>query len=286
MWGGLGLEVFSQNDFMRYALVTGLIVGALCGYLGVYVVLKRIVFVGVALDEISYAGLALSLWVDAKFGMVVDEHSPLNLLGALAAMLVGVLLFSLRWSSRKVPHESTIGIGYAIAGAGALLLMAHNARGEAHMMDLLFGNILTVSSHDIEELAIAAAVVGLIHLLFAKEFLFVAFDPESAAAMGYRTRRWEILFYLTLGLTIAFAIRVSGVLLVFALLVMPAVTALMLTRRIKTAFATSAVVGMLPVGVGLWLSFVKDLPSAATIVLLSFVLMLAAGGVSLVRRTA
>ena len=75
-------------------------------------------------------------------------------------------------------------------------------------------------------------------------------------------------------------------LLVFALLVMPAVTALMLTRRIKTAFATSAVVGMLPVGVGLWLSFVKDLPSAATIVLLSFVLMLAAGGVSLVRRTA
>ena len=280
------IDLFRQNDFMRYALVTGLMVGALCGYLGVYVVLKRIVFVGVALAELSTAGIALSLWAAATFHLAMDEHSPINTLGAVAAMMVGVLIFSVRWSSRKVPHESTIGVGYAIAGAAALLLMAHNARGEEHMRDLLFGNILTVTTHDIEEFMTALVAVGLIHLLFAKEFLFTAFDPESAAAMGYRTRRWEILFYLTLGITIAFAIRVSGILLVFALLVMPPVTALLLTRRIKGAFAVSAVAGMLPIGVGLWFSYAADLPAAATIVLISFLLMLAAGGVSMVRRMA
>lgn len=284
------IGIFGQNDFMRYALVAGLMVGALCGYLGVYVVLKRIVFVGVALAELSSAGIALSLWVGAwlaaTFHMAIEEHNPLSTVGAVLAMLIGVVAFSMRWSSRRVPHESTIGIGYIVAGAAALLLLAHNASGDEHLRDLLFGNILTVTPRDIAELAIALAVVALTHLLFAKEFLFTAFDPESAAAMGYRTRRWETLFTLTLGVTIAFAIRVSGMLLVFALLVMPAVTALLLTKQIRQAFAASAVVGMLPIAAGLWISYIKDLPAPATIVMISFVLMLLAGGVSMVRKTA
>lgn len=273
-------------DFMQRALLAGVLVGALCGYLGVYVVLKRIVFVGVALAEMSSAGVALTFWAAAFFGFAMDEHSPLTMVGALALMLVGVLLFSVRWTRKSVPHESTIGVGYAVAAAAGLMLMSHSAKGEAHVMQLMFGNILYVSGREIWEFVAAAVLVVLLHALFAKEFLFVSFDPETANALGYRTRRWETLFYLTLGLTIAFAIRVAGVLLVFALLVMPAVTALLVTRHLRRAFPVAMACGALPIGIGLYLSYVQDFPSAACIVMVSFLLMLAAGGVSLARRTA
>ncbi|NLC58859.1 MAG: metal ABC transporter permease [Armatimonadetes bacterium] len=272
------------SDFMQHALLAGMAVGALCAYLGVYVVLKRIVFVGVALAEMSSAGVALALWTAGVLGLEMEEHNPLTMVGAVVLMLVGVLLFSVRWSARRVPPESTIGVGYAVAAAAGLLLMAHSAKGEAHVMQLLFGNILYVSVREIWEFLAAAAAVALVHLLFAKELLFVAFDPQTADAVGYRTRRWELLFYLTLGVTIAFAIRVAGVLLVFAMLVLPPVTALLLTRHLRRAFPVSAALGVLPVGIGLYLSYVRDVPSAACIVIVSFALLLAAGGLSLLRR--
>ncbi|MBI3945058.1 MAG: metal ABC transporter permease [Armatimonadetes bacterium] len=277
------LETF-RIDFMRHALLAGLLVGAVCGYLGVYVVLKRIVFVGIALAEMSSAGVALALWSGGALGLAMDEHNHLTTVGAVAMVLVGVLLFSIRWSQRRIPQESAIGIGYAMAAAGALVLMARSATGEAHMMDLLFGNILTVSLCDIGTFAGAGALVVLLHLLFAKEFLFTSFDPEMASTIGYRPRRWEVLFHLTLGITIAFAIRLVGVLLVFALLIMPAVTALTVTRRLNRAFPVSVACGALPIAAGLHVSYARDLPSGACIVLVSFLLLLAGGGVSLLRR--
>ncbi|HPO74549.1 MAG TPA: metal ABC transporter permease [Armatimonadota bacterium] len=274
-------ETFAA-DFMRRALVAGMLAGALCGYLGVYVVLKRTVFVGVALAEMSSAGVALAFWAATVFGFPMEEHSPLTMTGALALMLVGVLLFSLRWT-KTVPRESMIGVGYAVAAAAGLLLISHSAKGEAHVLQLLFGNILYVSSREIWEFAAAAALVALVHTLFAKEFLFVSFDPETANALGYRTRFWEMLFYLTLGLTIAFAIRVAGVLLVFSLLVLPGVTALLLTRHLRRAFPVAILAGVLPIGIGLTLSYALDFPSAASIIMVSFVFMLLAGGARLVR---
>ncbi|MDH7568493.1 MAG: metal ABC transporter permease [Armatimonadota bacterium] len=277
------VETF-RIDFMRQALLAGVLVGAVCGYIGIYVVLRRIVFVGVALAEMSSAGVALALWSAGVFGWEVSEHSAIPMVGAVALMIVGVLLFSVRWSGLRVPQESFIGIGYAFAAAAAVLLMSKSAKGEAHMMEMLFGNILYVCAHEIHEFLAAAGVVVLLHALFAKEFLFTSFDPEMAATTGYRPRRWDVLFYLTLGVTIAFAIRLVGVLVVFALLVMPAVTALLVTRRLQQAFAVSVAAGVLPIGAGLYLSYVKDLPSGACIVLISFLLMLAGGGVRLLRH--
>lgn len=273
-----------RSDFMRHALLAGMAVGALCGYLGVYVVLKRIVFVGVALAEMSSAGVALAFWMAGVLGVEMDEHHPLTMVGAVSLMLVGVAIFSTRWHARRVPAESTIGIGYAVAAAAGLLLMARSARGELHVMELLFGNILYVSAREVWEFVAAAAAVAALHLAFAKEFLFVAFDQETAEAVGYRTRRWELLFHLTLGVTIAFAIRVAGVLLVFAMLVIPPVTALLVTRHLRRALPVSVACGVAPVAVGLYISYVADLPSAATIVVISFALLLMAAGSSILRR--
>ena len=126
--------------------------------------------------------------------------------------------------------------------------------------------------------------VGLVHYLFHKEFLFVSFDPEMARTLGVRARGWDLLLYLTLGVTIAIAIRVAGALLVFAFLVIPGIVGLALSSRLRYAFAISAAAAIVPAVSGLYLSFVLDLPSAATIVLAAFVLLCLALPVGRLRR--
>ena len=261
-------------DFMRRALLAGLLVGGACAYLGVYVVLRRIVFVGVALSEVSSAGVALALLTGLP-----------AMVGSVATMLVGVALFSVRWGGRRVRQDAFIGVGYVVASALAILLIAKSPQGEGHLLDLLFGNILTVTPGDVLATGVALGAVLLVHALFAKELLFVSFDPDTASASGYQARRWETLLYVTIGLTIAFAIHAVGVLLTFASLLLPAVTALLVTRRMPAAFATSVAAGLLPVPVGLYLSFVWDLPSAATVVAVSFVALLICGLVGRLYRS-
>jgi zinc transport system permease protein len=260
---------------MRRALAVGLVVALGCGFLGLFVVLRRIVFLGIALAEVSSTGVALALLMG---------FNPM--VGSLALMLLGVGLFSVRWSPRKVAQESFIGIGWAVASAAGILLVAKSATGESHMLDLIYGNILTVTTGDIWRTGVVLGGVVLLHLLFAKEFLFVSFDPDTVAAMGYRARLWDLLLYATLGLTISFSIQAVGVLMTFSALVLPPVTALLLARRMRTAAAVSMLVGAIPLPVGLYLSFVWDLPTSATVVAVSFLLLLAAGGTSLLVRRA
>jgi ABC-type Mn2+/Zn2+ transport system permease subunit len=264
-------SVFGAS-FMRWAFLAGLMVTGVCAYVGVYVFLKRIVFVGVALAEVSSAGVALAL---------LTGISPF--LGAVVLMFLGIGLFSVRWAPRKVSQEAFIGIGWAVASALGVLLIAKSAQGEAHMHDLLFGNILTVDGGTVLLTAAGLAVVLATHALFAKEFQFVSFDADTAAAMGYRARMWDLLLYATIGLSIAFSIHTVGVLLAFSALVLPPVTALLLTRRMKSALAVSVLLGLVPVPIGLYLSFVGDLPSSATIVAAMFVLLLLGGLASRLR---
>jgi ABC-type Mn2+/Zn2+ transport system permease subunit len=261
-----------QLDFMQRALWAGLLVGGACAFLGVYVVLRRIVFVGVALAEMSSAGVALSLLTNLP-----------PMVGSVVTMLAGVGLFSVRWGGRRVRQDAFIGIGYVVASASAILLLAKSPKGEGGLLDLLFGNILTVSAADVVTTGVALGLVLLFHALFYKELLFVSFDPDTAAAAGYRARVWEALLYVTIGLTIAFAIHAVGVLLAFASLIIPAVLALLLTRRMSAAFGTAVLAGLIPVPVGLYLSFVWDLPAAATVVATSFALLVVGGIVSRLR---
>jgi len=258
-------EVF-RVPFMRRALITGVLVGAICGFLGLYVILKRVVFLGIALAEVSSAGVAMGLALGVN-----------PFVGSIALMLAGVILFSVRWSPKRIPQDAFIGIGFAIASAAAVLLVATSPKGESHMLDIIFGNILTVTNTDVWVTAAGFAVVAAVHLLFAKEFLFTSADPETAAAFGYDSRRWELMLYATVGLTIALAIHVSGVLMTFASLVIPAATALLLSQRLAKCGVLAVVLGAVVAPVGLYVSFVRNLPSSATIVVLSAGILVAAG---------
>ncbi|MGC4046763.1 MAG: metal ABC transporter permease [Armatimonas sp.] len=259
------VEVF-RLDFMHRALFAGLAVGIVCAYLGIFVVLRRVVFVGMALSAFSSAGVAFSLMRDLP-----------PMLGSVGAMLAGTGILSVRWAPRKVRQDTVIGIGYVVATASAILLIAKAPKGETHLLDLLAGNIITVTDAEALATVLALGAVLLFHRLFAKELLFVSFDPDTAEASGYKTRVWEALLTLSIGIAIAFAIRAEGTLMTFASLVMPAVTALLLTRRMNSVFIVAMLIGALPVPIGLYLSFIWDLPPGATVVGIGFLFLIVAG---------
>ena len=252
-----------QIDFIRHALFAGILVALMCAFLGVYVVLKRIVFVGVALAELSSAGIAVGLWLG---------FSPI--IGAMLLVLFGVTMFAVRWSPRRVPSESIIGIVYSVAGALAILCIAKSAQGESHMLKLLQGDILTISPEETMQMLGIFSVVAVIHALFSKEFLLVSFDRDAASTMGYNAARWDFLLYLTIGVVISFSIRATGVLMATTMLIIPAVTSLLLAQRMRQVWPLTMLFGVLPVILGLHLSFLMDLPSSAVIVALSFLLLL------------
>lgn len=262
------LSIFS-DPFMRTALAASLIVGAVCAYLGVYVVLRRIVFVGAALAQVSSAGVGIAI-------LTGKDPSVMSLLLTLG----GVAAFSIKSRDKRTTQESLIGVGYAVASALAVLFVAKSAQGEAHMLDVLSGNILTVTAQQVWWMSVVGLSAIAIHTLFHKQFVYSAFDPDTAQASGVRSNLWDLLFFLTLGVVISFSIKLAGTLLVFAFLVVPAVTALLLSQRLGRIYAIAIASAAISTVAGLYASVRMDLPSGPAIVACSFVILLVAWVVS------
>jgi len=188
-----------QQPFFRAGLIGCCMVAAICSFLGVYIVLRRIVFVSAALAQASSAGVALALLV----GLNPFHFSLVFTMSCLA-------LFAFVPFRRKLPMEGFIGFGYILASALAILFVARNPAGEARALNILFGNILTVSSGELLMLGTIFPLVVLIHYLFYKEFLLVSFDYEMARALQMRADLWNLILLLTIGITISFAISLRS----------------------------------------------------------------------------
>lgn len=245
-----------QQEFFRQAFYASMMVGTLCSFLGVYVVLRRIVFVGMALAQLGAAGTALAAFLD-------NAH-PIAF--SLATIFGGVTLFSLAPRSRRISPESIIGIAYAFAAAFSILIISKSPHGEEH--DLVWhGDPIVVSGNPTLFWSLAGlfVVVLLIHLAFFKEFVFTAFDPEMAATVGVKVPVFNVLFYLTLGAVIALSIQAVGVMMVFALLVMPAAAGLLVARRMATVFLISTFSGIVCSALGLYFAYRFDITAGPTI---------------------
>ncbi|MDE0207539.1 MAG: metal ABC transporter permease, partial [Candidatus Tectomicrobia bacterium] len=226
--------------FIQSALVAGTLSAALCGLVGVYVLLKRVVFVGITLAQVASMGVAIALLIDVH-PMIV----------ALVTTLAGVACFAYTGAGERVPQEGVIGASYVMAAALGIIFVAKNPVGEARNLKVLFGNILSAHTGEMVALGALLAVLAVVHVLFYKEFLFVSFDPETAQAQGINVRGWNLLLYLTIGLAIAFSIHSMGVLLVFALLLVPAMTARLVAQRMMALFALAIGFGVIAVPLGL-----------------------------------
>ena len=250
--------------FFQSALIAGTLSAAVCALVGVYVLLKRIVFVGITLAQVASMGVAVALLIDVH-PMIV----------ALVTTLAGVACLALTSSGQRVPQEGVIGASYVMAAALGIICVAKNPVGEARNLKVLFGNILSVHTGEMVALGVLLAVLAIVHVVFYKEFLFVSFDPETAQAQGINVRGWDLLLYLTIGLAIAFSIHSMGVLLVFALLLVPAMTARLVAHRMMALFTLAIGFGVVAVPLGLYLAVRIDLPTGTAVAGTCVVMLLA-----------
>ena len=259
------MNAFEIIGLFKEAFWGSLIIALGCSVLGVYIVLRRIVFVSAALAQLSSAGIALAVFLQG-WGIGLGVVGELGV--SLLVTLLGVLFFALHGARYRVPPDAGLGIAYVVAGAVGILLIAKTAGADAHEL-FLQGNILGIGGDDVVMLAAVVTAVLLLHVLLYKEFLFISFDPEMARTMGYGVDAWNLLLFLTFGVMIAVAMQSAGVLLVFNFLVLPAVTGLLLGGSMRSVFAWAAASGVIAAAAGFALSVPFDLPTGPAIIAVS-----------------
>ena len=245
-------------EFMQRALVASLIVGVVCSVLGCFVVLRAMAFLGDALAHAVLPGVAIAYLLGVNL-----------LVGALVAALVvaiGIGLFSRRGA---VKEDTAIGILFAAATALGVVLISTVRSYATDLTHILFGNVLGVSTGDLWLTgALALGVLATVLLLF-KEFLLASFDPVLAHTLGRRPELLRFIMLVLLALTVVVSLQTVGVGLVAAMLVTPAATAYLLTRRLHTMMALAAVIGAASSVAGLYVSYYLDVASGAAVVLLA-----------------
>lgn len=276
-------EFWEARDIWRDPLLASVMAGALLGFLGVYVVLRRTVFVSAALTQLSTLGLIVALLVEERLG-VEHEHAGVQLLVALAFSVGGALLLGTAGIGRRLPGETGVGLAYVLAGA-LVVLGANRLLHVAHDFNsMVFGNAVAVPLGDLLVLAAATLACAAIHTIWQKELVFVSFDRETAEAMGLRAPLWNGILYFTIGLAIPVSARALGALPAFAFLTIPAAAALLLVGRLRPAFALATALGALAAAGGYVLSWRWQIPTGATMVTLAGVLVLPGAVAAWLRR--
>jgi zinc transport system permease protein len=285
------LDFWSGRDLWLLPLLAGVLAAGLLSYLGVFIVLKRMVFVSAALSEISGVGVAFAFYVGALTGIDPHSHSAVPLLldptwFSLLFACGAAALFSLRPGHRKLQPETIVGLGYITASALVLaILNSPRIAQEAHAVgDILFGNAVTVPLPQIVALGAAGVAALFVHALFFKELLFTSYDPETAVVQGVGVLKYELVLNVATAVVISVATRAVGALPVFAFSVVPAAAALLLTEQLRFTIALSIVFGVVSAALGYYLSWVEQLPTGASMVVVS-ALFLVPGLVRLLRRS-
>ncbi len=259
-----------------YAFYASVLVGMVCAYLGVYIVARRVIFFGAVLTQVSMLGLAVSF-----LPFLALSHTT----GSLAVTLIAVLILSQMLTGRKLPRDTVLGFVFVASIAARILILQKAPRVEAAEVDnLLRGDILFVTPSLFVTTAIASAIVMVLYLLFAKEFSYVALDPETARTQGYRANLWDAFFYLLAGVVVAFAVHVVGDIFVFGFLVAPPMAAMLLARKVRNIFLVAVLIGAISPMVGLYFAFVFDFPASPTSVGIASIVVIAAWLISLLRR--
>jgi len=258
------LEPFAF-PFMQRALAASLIVGVICAVVGAFVVWKSLSFIGDALAHSSFAGVALAF--------VLGQNIYL---GAAIAAVATALSISFLSRSGKISADTAIGVLFAFMFSLGVVVMSRAQNYAVDLFSFLFGNVLGVAPEDLLLiLAGGVLVVGTIVLLF-KELFFVAFDPVMAEATGLPVAPLQYLLLVLIGVTVVVSMRAVGIVLVVAMLVTPAATASLLTRRFWRIMLVGALLSMAASVIGLYASYYASVASGGAIVLVNTTFFLVA----------
>jgi manganese/iron transport system permease protein len=245
-----------QYPFIQRALIEIAIVGALCGLLGCFVVLRGLAFIGDALAHAVFPGVVLSYL--AGRSILIGAF----IFGGLTALGIGVLS-----KSRRVSEDTAIGVIFAAFFALGVVLLSRQTGFRRDLGSLLFGSILGVSMQDVIVSAVIAAIVVIVLLALLKEFALVAFDVTLARSLGYPVFLLDLVLLLLVSATIVVSLQTVGNILILALIVTPPATARLLTDRLGRMLVLSAAIGVGSGVVGLYISYHGGSAAGGTIVL-------------------
>lgn len=268
------LEIFGYA-YMQRAMAAGVIIGALCAVIGVYVVLKGLSFIGAGIAHASFGGVAIGV------ALGVNPIWTAVVFCLLVAWGIGLV-------SRKgnVKEDTAVGVFFASTMALGILIIGLMQGYQVDLFSYLFGNILAVTAQDVwTTLIIAALVFGCVAVFF-KDLMFVIFDTEMAEVTGVPAGKLYFLLITMMALTVVMSIKVVGIVLVSALVVTPAAAAYQLTENFRKMMALSVIFGVGSCVIGLIISDLLRIAPGAAIVLLSTLVFFVCAGVSPRRRKA
>ena len=252
-----------QYEFIRNAIMAGILASISCGIIGVYVVVKRIVFISGGIAHASFGGIGLGYYLGIN-----------PILGVLPFSIASALSMGLVSKRSRLPEDTAIGILWAMGMSIGIILVSLTPGYAPDLMTYLFGNILTVPFSDIVLMLVLDAIIILVVYSFYKEFLALCFDEEFATVRGVHAERLYLVLLCLIALTIVVLIRVVGIILVIALLTIPAAMSRQFTSNLKKMMLLSIMFGAVFSSGGIWLSYLFDVPSGATIVLVMSVVYL------------
>ncbi len=249
-----------QYQFMIRGLLAAVTVGIVCGVLGTYVVLRSMAFFGDALAHAILPGVAVAY-------LVGGGAQGSLFLGALVAGIATALGIGAISKSGQIKEDTAIGVLFAAMFALGVALISTVRNFSVDLTHFMFGNVLGVSAADLRLTAIFGGLVVLLVVAFYKEFLVISFDPVLASILRLPAQLFRYLLLVMLAVTIVIALQTVGVALMVAMLITPAATASLLTRRLPVMMAAAATIGALSGVVGIYLSYYVNVASGAAIVL-------------------
>jgi zinc transport system permease protein len=247
-------------SFMQRAIAAGLLIAVACSVLGVFLVLRRDAMLGHGLAHVTFGGVALGLLLSV---------SPVWT-ALVVAILAAVLLLKLR-EVAGLHGDTAIGIVSSVGFALGIVIASVSGRFSVELFSYLFGNILAIGPGEVWTSAILAIAVVLTVILNYHDLVAITFDRELAKTSGIPVQRLDLILAVLSAVTVVLAMKVVGLLLVAALIVIPAATALQVAGNFRMAIIWSCAAGMFSVLGGLAISYYMDIPSSGSIVLLEAV---------------
>lgn len=244
-----------QYAFMQRALLTAVMVGVICGVLSCYIVLKRWALLGDAISHAVLPGVAVAYLLAIPFSIGAFVS------GAITSLGIGALE-----RNTRIKADSAMGLMFTAAFALGVVIISKIA-SSTHLMHILFGNVLGVRMEALVWTFLAGTLTLILAFLYYKQFLLFSFDPAHASAIGMNTGAIHYGLMMLLTLTIVASLETVGVILVVAMLIIPGTTAGMLTHSLPRMIGIAALVGAASSAIGLYLSFLFNVASGGTIVL-------------------
>lgn len=260
----INLDIISifQYSFIQRAFVAGIFIALVCSILGLFLVLKRLSLIGDGLSHVSFGAVALGLF----FGW-------LPIYTAVPIVVIASLIILWLVNKTKIYGDAAIGIVSSVGLASGIILASISNGFNIDLLSYLFGNILAISAQEMYFSVILSILVLVIVFLFYHDLFSVSFNEDHAQVTGIKVKLINSILVMLTALTVVLSIRVVGIMLISSFLILPPLISLQFAKSFKSALVISAIVSIVTVVFGILISFILNIPTGATIVIVNFIFL-------------